>query len=120
MGDKLREKWMGVKEMKFFSALYNTCKCAHTSVQIVFSNNFENCRSASKMKHCTKRLAEMSKIYQRVVMYKILTIDTKVYSLVAHFKVEQYEFHRAKRQAIGIMIHCKKGYKFSRPQPGCH
>ncbi len=40
VGDKLREKWRGVKGMKRFSVYFNV----HTLVQIVFLNNFVNCR----------------------------------------------------------------------------
>jgi hypothetical protein len=47
MGDKLREKMEGgggVKGMKQFSVHFNV----HIPIQIVFLNNFENCRSPFK------------------------------------------------------------------------
>jgi hypothetical protein len=44
MRDKLREKIEGVKGMKRFSVHFNV----HTPTQIVFLNNFENCRSSFK------------------------------------------------------------------------
>ncbi len=44
MGDKLREKMEGVKGMKRFSEHFNV----HTGIQIVFLNNFENCKSPFK------------------------------------------------------------------------
>jgi len=44
MGDKLREKMEGVKGMKRFSVHFNV----HTHIQVVFLNNFENCRSPIK------------------------------------------------------------------------
>jgi len=44
MGDKLREKMEVVKGMKFFSVHLNV----HTHIQVVFLNNFENCRSPFK------------------------------------------------------------------------
>jgi hypothetical protein len=34
-----------------------------TPLQIVFLNNFENCRSPSKMKPCTMNCPEISKKY---------------------------------------------------------
>jgi hypothetical protein len=56
--------------MKRFSVHFNV----HTLLQIIILNNFENCRSPSKMKPCTMRGSEIDKKkYQRVVMYKILT-----------------------------------------------
>jgi hypothetical protein len=59
MGDTLRKKRRGGKRDKtFFSALY----CA-TPLQIIFLNNFENCRSPSKMKPCTMTGPEISKKY---------------------------------------------------------
>ncbi len=44
MGDKKREKWKVVKGMKRFKVYFNV----HTPVQIVFLNNFVNCRSPFK------------------------------------------------------------------------
>jgi hypothetical protein len=44
MGDKLREKMEGGKMDEKFSVHFNV----HTSIQIVFFNNFENCRSPFK------------------------------------------------------------------------
>jgi hypothetical protein len=40
MGDKLREKMEGGKEMKRFSVHFNL----HKPIQIVFFKNFENCK----------------------------------------------------------------------------
>jgi hypothetical protein len=60
MGDTLRKKMEGGKRDKtFFSALY----CGHTFLQIFILNNFENCRSPSKMKPCTMSGPEISKKY---------------------------------------------------------
>jgi hypothetical protein len=44
MWDKLREKMEGVKGFKHFSVHFNV----HIPKQIVFLNNFENCRSPFK------------------------------------------------------------------------
>ncbi len=57
--------------MKYFSVHSDV----YTPLQIVFLNNFENCRSPSKMKPFTLRDAEMSKKYQKVVMYKIFIMS---------------------------------------------
>ncbi len=48
LGDKLREKMEGGKrDEAFFSALN-----VHTPIQIVFLNNFANCRSPFKNESC--------------------------------------------------------------------
>jgi hypothetical protein len=59
IGDKLREQMEGVKGMKHFSVHFNV----HTPLQIVILNNFENCRSPSKMKPRTARGPEIGKKY---------------------------------------------------------
>jgi DNA mismatch repair protein MutH len=43
-GTNQGSKWRGVKGMKRFSVHFNV----HTPIQIVFLNNFENCRSLFK------------------------------------------------------------------------
>jgi hypothetical protein len=43
-------------------------------LQIVILNNFKNCRSPSKIKPCAMIGSEISKKYQKAVMYKMLTI----------------------------------------------
>jgi hypothetical protein len=40
---------------------------------MVILNNFENCRSPSKMKPCTMMGPEIGKKYKRDVKYKMLT-----------------------------------------------
>jgi hypothetical protein len=57
MGDKIREKMEGVKVSKRFSVHFNV----HTHIQIGFLNNFENCRSLSEMKPCTRRVPNTGK-----------------------------------------------------------
>ncbi len=53
------EKGGGVKGIKLFSVHFTV----QTPLQIVFLNNFEDCRSPSKMKPCTMTGPEISKKY---------------------------------------------------------
>jgi hypothetical protein len=62
MGDKLREQLEGDKGMKHFSVHFRDFN-VHIPLQIVILNNFENCRSPSKMKPCTIRGPEIGKNY---------------------------------------------------------
>jgi hypothetical protein len=62
MGGTLRKKKEGgggVKGIKRFSVHFTV----QTPLQIVFLNNFENCRSPSKMNPCTRTGPEISKKY---------------------------------------------------------
>ncbi len=40
-----------------FSVHFNV----HTHIQVVFSNNFESCRSLTEMKPCTRRVPKIGK-----------------------------------------------------------
>jgi hypothetical protein len=53
MGDELREKMEGGKSDKMFLVHFNV----HIPLEIVILNNFENCRSPSKMKPCTHKVS---------------------------------------------------------------
>jgi hypothetical protein len=70
MGDKLREKMEGVKEMKCFSVHFNV----HTPIKIVFLNSFENCRSPFKNETLHKEVPKIGEKHEKVVMYKIWII----------------------------------------------
>jgi hypothetical protein len=59
MGVHYGRKRRGVKGIKRFSVHFTV----QTPLQIVLLNNFENCRSPSKMKSCTMSGPEISKKY---------------------------------------------------------
>ncbi len=57
MGDKLGKEMEVSNRGQTFLVHFNV----QTPLQIIFLNNFENCRSPSQMKPCTMRGPEMGK-----------------------------------------------------------
>jgi hypothetical protein len=62
--------------MILFSGHFNLHKPIQI-VQIVFFENFENCRSPFKMKPCTRRVPKIGKKTLEICMYNILIIKSK-------------------------------------------
>jgi hypothetical protein len=57
MRDKFMDQMEGGKKDDIFSVHFNV----HIPLQIVILNNFENSRSPSKMKPCTRRVPKIGK-----------------------------------------------------------